>query len=74
MFDGLHNAARRLRQRPGYAVLSVGVLGLGMGSMLLMLSLVNGLILEPLPFPQPGRLVAIGYQGAGDSHVEGMDT
>ncbi len=74
MFTGLHRATRRLLHRPGYAVLSIGILGLGLGSMLLMLSLVNSLILEPLPFPQSERLVAIGYQGAGDSHVEGMDT
>lgn len=74
MFTGLHRATRRLLNRPGYAVLSIGILGLGLGSMLLMLSLVNSLILEPLPFPQSERLVAIGYQGEGDSHVEGMDT
>lgn len=74
MFTGLHKAARRLLNRPGYSALSIGVLGLGLGSMLLMLSLVNSLILEPLPFPQSERLVAIGYQGAGDSHVEGMET
>lgn len=74
MFTGLHRATRRLLKRPGYSLLSIGVLGLGLGAMLLMLSLVNGLILEPLPFPQSERLVAIGYQGAGDSHVEGMET
>ncbi|MGD9583932.1 MAG: ADOP family duplicated permease [Lysobacterales bacterium] len=67
MSTGLHKAARRLLNRPGFSVLSISVLGLGLGSMLLMLSLLNGLIIEPLPFPQADRLVAVGY--ARDDNV-----
>ncbi len=60
--------------RPGYSTLSIGVLGLGLGSMLLMLSLVNGLMLEPLPFPQPDRLVAIGNARDGNVGVGDIDS
>ncbi|MDP1697650.1 MAG: ADOP family duplicated permease [Xanthomonadaceae bacterium] len=74
MFTGLHKAARRLLNRPGYSALSIGVLGLGLGSMLLMLSLVNGLMLEPLPFPQPDRLVAIGNARDGNIGVGDIDS
>ncbi len=36
MFRELHKATRRLPNRPGHSALSIGVLGLGLGSMLLM--------------------------------------
>jgi len=74
MFIGLHRAARRLLKRPGYSLLSIGVLGLGLGSMLLMLTLVNGLILEPLPYPEPNRVVAIGYANEGNIGVGDIDS
>lgn len=50
----------RLTRRPGYAVLSVTVLGVGLGVALFLFSLVNTLIIEPLPMPQPDRLMALG--------------
>jgi predicted permease len=68
----LRNAWRRWCRRPGYAALSIAVLGVGLGVVLFLFSLVNTLMLQPLPFPQPGRLVAIGELrdgsgGPGDS-------
>jgi predicted permease len=55
-----NEAWRRLLKRPGYAALSVTVLGVGLGVVLFLFSVVNTLILQPLPFPQAYRLVAIG--------------
>jgi hypothetical protein len=55
-------AWRRLMRRPGYALLSVGMLGVGLGVVLFLFGLVNTMILRPLPFPQAGRLMAIGQQ------------
>ena len=68
----LHSAWRRWCRRPGYAALSIAVLGVGLGVVLFLFSLVNTLMLQPLPFPQPERLVGIGELhdtsgGAGDS-------
>ena len=74
MITALHRAARRLLKRPGYSLLTIGVLGLGLGAMLLMLSLVNGLILEPLPYPEADRLVAIGYARDGNVGVGDIDS
>lgn len=74
MFNKLHRAARPLLKRPGYALLSISVLGLGLGTMLLTLSLVNGLMLEPLPFPQPERLVVIGYAHDDDVGIGEIDS
>jgi putative ABC transport system permease protein len=42
-------AWRRLARRRGYALLSVAVLGAGLGVTLFLFSLVNTLILDPLP-------------------------
>ncbi len=54
-------AWRRLLKRRGYALLSVAVLGIGLGVVLFLFSLVNTLMISPLPFPQAERLVAIGW-------------
>lgn len=54
-------AWRRLLKRPGYGALSVGVLGVGLGVVLFLFSLVNTLMISPLPFPHADRLVAIGW-------------
>lgn len=63
----LRRASRRLMSRPGYTGLSVAVLAIGLGAVLFMLSVLDGLVLRPLPFPDADRLVAIGHarDGAG---------
>ncbi|MBX3725340.1 MAG: ABC transporter permease [Xanthomonadales bacterium] len=70
----LRNAWRRLQSRPGYAALSMTVLGMGLGAMLFLLTAVNGLILRPLPFPDGERLVTIGFQREGNSNVGSMSS
>ncbi len=65
----LRNAFRRLLSRPAYAALSVVVLSLGLGACLFMLSVVDGLILRPLPFPDSDRLVAIGHAREGSGGI-----
>ena len=70
----MKNAWRRVTARPAYTALSIGVLGLGLGSMLFLLGAVNGLILEPLPFPDGDRLVAIGQMRDGNVGIGGLDS
>jgi predicted permease len=70
-------AWRRLGRRPGYAGLSIMVLGVGLGVVVFLFSLINTLILAPLPYPHPDRLMAIGdiqhsHGGVGDSGI-GID-
>ena len=60
LFSEARGALRRLWRRPGDSLLSVGVLGVGLGLALFVFSLVHALILTPLPYPQAERLVAIG--------------
>jgi ABC-type antimicrobial peptide transport system permease subunit len=62
----LQSVLRRLRAHPMLTAVNVVVLGIGLGAFLFLLSLVNGLILQPLPFPHADRLVGIGYEREGN--------
>ena len=68
----LHASWRRLLQRPGHSLLAVSVLGIGLGAVLFLFGLVNGLVLKPMPFPDVDRLVAIGYETENDVGVDVM--
>jgi putative ABC transport system permease protein len=52
------------RQRSLSAV-AVVTLGLGLGASLAVFTLVNGVLLRPLPYPEPDRLMAIGRGATG---------
>jgi predicted permease len=52
-------ALRSLRQRPGFAVVAVLTLALGIGATTVMFTLINGVLLKPLSYPDPERLVSV---------------
>jgi len=52
-------ALRGIRTSPGLAVLAVMTLGLGIGASTATFSVVHGVLLERLPFEDPGRLVVV---------------
>ncbi len=55
----LRYAFRQLRRAPGFAVLAISTLGLGIGATTAVFSLVDTILLRPLPLPEPDRLVAL---------------
>ena len=52
-------AIRTLRQKPGFAAITLATLALGIGATTVMFTVVDSVLLKPLPFPDPGRLVSV---------------
>ncbi len=65
MFSEVLQSARGVRRNPGFALLSIGTLALGIGISTAVFSVVNGVLLEPLAFPQPDRIVSLNTKDAG---------
>ncbi len=51
--------ARNLRRRPVFAFLAISALALGLGANAVIFSLVNAVVLRPLPYPAPESLLAL---------------
>jgi putative ABC transport system permease protein len=59
-------AWRASLRRPGFLLLAAGVLALGVGSASAVFTLIDGVLLRPLPYPQPHRLVVLGRLEQGN--------
>jgi putative ABC transport system permease protein len=63
----LRDALRQLRKSPGFALTAVFTLAFGIGATTAIFSIVEGVLLRPLPFSDPARLVTLG------DTLEGVD-
>jgi predicted permease len=68
-FNDLRYALRQFRRAPGFSVLAIVTLALGIGATTTIFSLVDQVLLRDLPVRDPKQLVMLQYEGSNTGHT-----
>jgi predicted permease len=63
----LRQTVRRLLKAPGFTLTTVLTLAIGIGATTAIFSVINGILIKPLPFPESERLIALVHESPGDN-------
>ena len=69
LLQDIRYAARKLLRAPGFALVAVTTLALAIGATTAVFSIVNGVLLQPLPFRDPSRVVSVSSTDKGGEPI-----
>src|SRR5258705_4059344 len=72
LFKDIRYAIRGLLKHPSFTLIAIVTLALGIGANTAIFSLVRGVLLRPLPFSEPERLIGIRESKVGEGHNNPM--